>query len=410
MKNISKMDRNGNEIDKALDEALNVLHRRSELAEDELRDRMKDDVWRELCADLAECERVVTEDECRANHDVDKLWNQFKEQMEKGEQKRYHHIFLWVVGCTGLVASICLIFFLLGQTYWQSKDNDLFFAAVPQSDEVTFQVKGESAMTLEEAVANRRIEKTEQGWKLTDEDNADAGKVYDGKQTVHTKEAESVQTEWQCISVPRGKDFTFVLADGTKVWLNAETTLEYPTHFVGHERNVRLMGEAYFDVTSDKDHPFIVETDNVKTRVLGTEFNVRKYSQEAMDITLVDGSVEVVTDLSLKPIAIRPNENLCLRSNGAYELRLVDVSTYISWKEGLFYFDDVTLDQIIYELGRWYNVNFRIANENLLNYKLHFYCNRKKNIKEAIRLLENLGHFNIRYENNTVTIQQKELQ
>ena len=84
MQNINKMDRNGNEIDKALDEALNVLHRKSELAEDELRDRMKDDVWRELCADLAECERVVTEDECRANHDVDKLWNQFKEQMEKG--------------------------------------------------------------------------------------------------------------------------------------------------------------------------------------------------------------------------------------------------------------------------------------------------------------------------------------
>ena len=108
MKNISKMDRNGNEIDKALDEALNVLHRKSELAEDELRDRMKDDVWRELCADLAECERVVTEDECRANHDVDKLWNQFKEQMEKGEQKRYHHIFLWVVGCTGLVSFLYL--------------------------------------------------------------------------------------------------------------------------------------------------------------------------------------------------------------------------------------------------------------------------------------------------------------
>ena len=108
--------------------------------------------------------------------------------------------------------------------------------------------------------------------------------------------------------------------------------------------------------------------------------------------------------MSAQPISIHPGENLHYLSDGTYKLKTVDVDTYISWKKGVFYFDDASLSDVIFELGRWYNVNFNVENKKLLDYRLHFYCNRNDKIENALSLLENLGHFNISYDDGVVVI------
>ena len=195
-----------------------------------------------------------------------------------------------------------------------------------------------------------------------------------------------------------------VLSDGTKVWLNAESQLEYPTMFTGAERIVKLSGEAYFDVESDAERPFVVQTGITKTCVLGTEFNVRNYKNEELSITLVEGQVRVSNQKNQETVFIYPNENLRVLDNGTYEKKKVDVSTYVSWTKDLFYFDNVSLDKIIYELGRWYDVDIYIGDESLLKYKLHYYCSRTDSLQKALCLLSDLGHFRITYKDQAVII------
>lgn len=378
-----------NELEKHIEEDWEILHRQSDLTGEELQHKLEDNDWRNSFINLVDCKQAVIEKESEQRIDVDALWMKFTQRNRKKRKKRLYSLLL----CSGgLVASICLLFVLSHLFFLRIDNDDVIFAAIPQTDEVTLQVAGNSVMTLNEAEVLGHVEKTTQGWQSAQSEKR------------NLQYEDSKEMEWVKISVPRGKDFSLVLEDGTKVWLNAESSFEYPTCFNGSERIVKLSGEAYFDVVSDIHHPFIIETSNVRTRVLGTQFNLRRYSDDVLDVTLLEGKVEVLTRLSAQPISIHPGENLHYLSDGTYKLKTVDVDTYISWKKGVFYFDDASLSDVIFELGRWYNVNFNVENKKLLDYRLHFYCNRNDKIENALSLLENLGHFNISYDDGVVVI------
>ena len=154
----------------------------------------------------------------------------------------------------------------------------------------------------------------------------------------------------QTLQTPRGKDFKIVLSDGTEVWLNAESTLTYPSRFHGAQRIVELDGEAYFKVAKDSARPFIVRSGKLETQVLGTSFNFRNYIHSTPHVTLVEGRVLVTGhDTS---VTLHPNEDAQIGDDGTIRVTQVDPRSYTAWVDGYFYFDNASLEEIMRELGR----------------------------------------------------------
>ena len=211
--------------------------------------------------------------------------------------------------------------------------------------------------------------------------------------------------EQHTLSTPRGKDFRLTLADGTIVWLNAESRLEYPSRFTGSERRVRLKGEAYFQVAHNADVPFVVETECIRTRVLGTEFNLCSYAPADTHVTLIKGSVEVSSPQQTVPVRIEPGEEARLQADGSFALSTVDVDAYVYWKEGYFYFDNTPLADIMQAIGRWYNVNIVFRSRQAMTYKMHYFCERRKDIAHAVELLNMMGKVKATVEGNTVYVE-----
>ncbi len=208
------------------------------------------------------------------------------------------------------------------------------------------------------------------------------------------------------ITIPRGKTFRLKLSDGSEVILNTDSRLYYPSAFSGEERRVRLEGEAYFKVARNESQPFIVETADMETRVLGTEFNVRAYSSRDAHVTLVRGSVSVTGRRSQQQEMLRPGEDATLATNGQLKKAEVDTDAYTYWSQGMFYFDDVSLEHVATDLGRWYNMNVVFQSEDAKRIPLHFAADRSDNVDAAIKLLNNLGNFQVNREGNTIYIDE----
>ncbi len=148
------------------------------------------------------------------------------------------------------------------------------------------------------------------------------------------------------MSTPRGGQYQLTLPDGTKVWLNAESSITYPTAFIGKERSVSIKGEVYFQVAKDKSKPFKVKSQNEEILVLGTEFNINAYTNEpAKVITLVEGSIKVNTTV------LKPGNSY---SEG--KIYSANIQQVTAWKNGIFNFNNADIQTIMRQLSRWYDV------------------------------------------------------
>ena len=195
-----------------------------------------------------------------------------------------------------------------------------------------------------------------------------------------------------------------ILPDGTKVWLNHSSILKYPKKFTEKKRVVELEGEAYFKVAKDPERPFIVKTKTVQTRVLGTEFNIRSYTPEDTHVVLINGKVEVSNTKGGSYTRLYPGEDAHLQSDGNFILAEVDLDSYVYWKDGYFYFDNVTLKDIMQNLGRWYNVNIEFRNKEAMEYKMHFISDRTKDLEHTISLLNRMKKVTVTLQGNTLTV------
>ncbi len=177
---------------------------------------------------------------------------------------------------------------------------------------------------------------------------------------------EIATAEIQC---PQGVRTKFVLPDGTTGFLNSGSTLEYPVLF-STDRNVKLKGEAYFDVHHDEEHPFVVNTSNLSTRVLGTQFNMIAYgSENSEEIILKEGSVEVYSNQGEKLVTLEPDQKLALNTETRqFKTNQVEAEQYISWTEGKLIFRNESMQQVANRLGRWYNIEIEVKDPELLKY------------------------------------------
>lgn len=233
-----------------------------------------------------------------------------------------------------------------------------------------------------------------------------AGVVVSGTKADFSKiKTTSGEPEMKTISTPRGKDYELVLSDGTVVLLNADSKITFPTRFTGENRTVKLVGEAYFKVSKNKHRPFIVETGNLYTKVLGTEFNLKAYPHSDVNVTLIKGSVAV--NAEGKEVMLKPGQNAEYSEDKDIEVTTVDTEGYIQWKDGYFYFDNVPLIDVVRDLGRWYNVNIEIRNNSLMSYRLHFIASRKASIKEFVDNLNEFNYLHVVHKDNKLIIDRK---
>lgn len=292
--------------------------------------------------------------------DVDAEWNRFSRRNYRHRQMALYS----AISAVAAVVVVAMIFFWSGR-----KSADMLYEAQKQRADVMM-----STGTQQEVAVKAR-------------------------QMVCRNIGTRVETEK--ITVPSGKTFKVTLADGTQVWLNANSRLSYPSRFTGVDREVKLRGEAYFKVTHDAAHPFVIHTGDISTKVLGTEFNIRSYSAADTHVTLVNGSVQVSG--AREKVVIRPGEDARLAGK-RIEVSEVDVTDYTSWREGLVFFDNATLRDILQQLGSWYNVNVVCSNPSVLDLHFHYIYDRNDNVENALKTLNGSSNIKTKLENNTIFV------
>jgi len=212
--------------------------------------------------------------------------------------------------------------------------------------------------------------------------------------------AENINT----VSVPKGGQYQLLLPDGSKVWLNAASSISFPAAFTGKERNVKLTGEAYFEVAHNKDMPFIVTVNQMKVQVLGTHFNIMAYDDEgSFRTTLLEGSVRLSNGTSqtlLKP----GQQGILNRGMGQLAVANVNTADAVAWKNGYFIFDHEDIKQVMRKISRWYDVDIDYDKE-IPDDRFAGSVNRFVNVSKVLGMLEMTGqvHFKINGRRITVT-------
>ena len=211
----------------------------------------------------------------------------------------------------------------------------------------------------------------------------------DGKLMYDPANNNSKEIVYNTISTPNGGQYQLELPDGSLVWLNATSSIHFPTSFMGKERRVEVTGEAYFEVAKNRDMPFIVTVNGSEVQVLGTHFNVNAYSDEDnVKTTLLEGSVKFVSGTNIN--MLRPGQQSQLASNGLIKVvSNVDVDEVVAWKNGMFDFDNAGIETVMRQLSRWYDVEIEYKGKT----DDQFIAEMRRNIKlsDALKALELTG-------------------
>lgn len=205
--------------------------------------------------------------------------------------------------------------------------------------------------------------------------------------------------------VPRGCEYRLILSDGTKVWLNSSSVLTFPTVFAGDLRRVELTGEAFFEVSPDAGHPFIVVTPKMDVKVLGTSFNVSVYEdEEAVHTTLLKGRVEVRTRGG-EPCELKPGEQAYL-TGGELTRKEVNTRQFTSWINGKFMFFNTPLEEISKQISRWYDVDIFFSREEVKEIRFTGAMLRFEPLEELIRMIESTSNVRFSVKNKTIVISE----
>lgn len=226
------------------------------------------------------------------------------------------------------------------------------------------------------------------GGTLAKQNNVDIIKLGDGQIAYQGAAAETV---YNVLSNPRGsKVIDVTLADGSRVWLNAESSLRYPAAFAGKERNVELTGEAYFEIAKNATMPFHVKVKDIQVEVLGTHFNVMAYPDEkTINTTLLEGSVKIKKGNSNK--LLKPGEQAVVMPNGDVQVKTdVDLEETLAWKNGFFQFNRAGTEAIMKQVARWYDVE--VGYEGKITARsFSGIVNRSSNVSEVMKIMERAG-------------------
>lgn len=219
------------------------------------------------------------------------------------------------------------------------------------------------------------------------------------------KTVETAKGKLNTLIVPYGKRSSLSLSDGSKIWLNSGSVLEFPTQFIGDNREIHLAsGEMYIEVAPDKQKPFYVQTSDFNVRVYGTKFNVSSYTDSPKSVVLVEGRVSLQT-LNKQETFLSPNDQAVFSDNRTFSTEKVNVNKYTSWKNGYLQFDKTPMTEVLKQIGRYYNLSFNFDNDVNLKKRT---CTGKiylsenlDNVMTTIGILSSTKHIN---NNNQILI------
>jgi transmembrane sensor len=239
---------------------------------------------------------------------------------------------------------------------------------------------------------------------LANESTVRLSKLADGQITYSGDAGEIL---YNMLTNPRSsKPVSITLSDGSRVLLNAESSMTYPVAFTGKERTVEIMGEAYFEVTHNASMPFIVKKlhDDTRVEVIGTHFNVNTYDDEAsIKVTLLEGSVKVSNKNNTG--MVKPGQQAQL--NGVAPIRVVSMETnelneVMAWKNGTFYFTDADISTVMRQLARWYD--FEVSYSGVVKERFHLDMSRNTHVENVFKILEETRAVHFKIEGKKITV------
>lgn len=370
-----------------------ILDNPSEFSEEELQRFFANEENRLEYIAVRRAQQAVRREEATVP-DTDELWERFVrstiEQINEPERHLHRYTTLLKYMIAVLSGAAAMLLFVIAYNYFTEKEGVEGQLVVMEYDEspqnLTMLIDGKNEQTIkpQDSISFFKGVQGKKMQEMTFSNNTRGAnssiKQKDGMRTLKT---------------PRGMDLKVILPDGSEVWLNAESSLEFPTSFA-NARNVVLNGEAYFKVAHNESSPFIVSTNKMNVKVLGTEFNFRNYPTECTQVALVKGSVEILNaDNTSTSIVIYPGQGANIDKEGRINVHAVDTYAAIQWTEGFFYFQNQTLVTALQEIGRWYNVGVVFENTECLNEKIHFSALRKETLQQTLDKLNKLLHTNI---------------
>jgi transmembrane sensor len=238
---------------------------------------------------------------------------------------------------------------------------------------------------------------------ISQQGNTKVLKLNSGQLAYNTLNNTPAEVLYNTISTPRGGQYQVVLQDGSKVWLNAASSLRFPTAFTGKERTVQLTGEAYFEVAKNAAMPFKVQVNKMEVSVLGTHFNVMAYDDESsIKTTLLEGSVRVTKENA--NALLKPGQEAILNPvEEGFKVDDADVDEAVAWKNGLFQFNSTGLKSIMRQISRWYNVEVSyegdVSGKNFSGLIL-----RNTNLSEVLKMLQLTREVQFKVEGKKITV------
>ena len=330
---------------------------------------------------------------------IDKLsdWGKVEHRLKR---RKHRNLYLYL----GTVAASLIIFFSLGILLRLNRDIDANQQIVEFKD-ISTPGKPSAILTLS---SGEKIQLGESENKIIKEKNSTNINI-DSTNSIKydSKETQTEELVYNTVIVPKSGEYSLVLSDGSKVWLNSETTIKYPVKFIGKTREVFLSGEAYFDVQKDASRPFIVHNKRADVKVLGTSFNVMSYEdEEKAEITLVSGKVEVLKGKEAK--RIMPGEQAKIGNEiEGIKVNKVDTRYYTSWREGVFYFDNANLYDLTRKLSRWYNVEFFFEDNSLKELRFSGAVTKYRSIDYLLDLIEKTNNVDFRIKGDAIWISHR---
>ncbi len=297
-------------------------------------------------------------------------------------------------------AAILLPLIMVGAIYYYTMKDDEYkeaFAYIetiqPGTDKAILNLSNGEEIMLENKKADRILFESK-NIRIKDSSNMI---VYKSKASISSLEQRDR------IHVPIGGKYMAKLSDGTKVWLNSDTDFEFAINFTGSNRLVKLSGEAYFEVAEHKSKPFIVRTNGVDITVLGTSFNVSAYKNEKITTTLLEGKVKVSS--AIEQEFMEPGDQIDYYQNKLTKKK-VDAKSFAEWKDGIFRFKDIRLQDLTKKLSRWYNIDFFFDNDQLKELRFNGKVDKSKPLSEILNILKETNHITYKKSENAILIKQ----
>ncbi|MGN8057939.1 FecR family protein [Pedobacter sp. 22163] len=340
---------------------------------------------------------IIAEEECAVNV-VDEKWNPVLNKILlvdkpiQSPKRILMNSLKWAAA-----AVVFIVFSFTAYLSLQKKKEHVFATDVaPGKNKAILTLADGKKISLSD-VMNGDVAK-EAGFSIT--------KTADGQLVYTLAESENINdTRLNTISTPNGGEWQIKLPDGSTVWLNAASSIQYSLNIgTAKQRLVKLDGEAYFEVTKNAAHPFIVETDKQSVEVLGTHFNINSYKDERVTkTTLLEGSVRVSHNITNESEVLKPGEQSLVSVSGM-DIKEVDVDESIAWKKGYFMFNNERQESILRKVARWYNVEIEYADADAKEVMYYGTVSRFEKISKVLRKFEQTGEVRFDIKGNKVIV------